>query len=61
MDQAEQQRRRIFASIRGYHHIAWRRHGPTRYVTVALVPAVVFLMVPGWWWGRSRRFCWRWR
>ncbi len=50
MDEGEQQRRRIFASIRGYHHIAWRRHGATRYATVALVPAVVFLMVPGWWW-----------
>jgi signal transduction histidine kinase len=51
MDQAEQQRRRILAAIRGYHHTAWLRHGRTRYVSAFIVPALVFVMVPGWWWG----------
>ncbi len=50
MDKSEQQRRRTLLSIRRYHEIAWLRHGPTRYASVALVPIAVAFLVPGFWW-----------
>ena len=50
MDKIEQQRRRTLLSIRRYHEIAWLRHGPTRYASVALVPIAVAFLVPGLWW-----------
>src|SRR6185503_986321 len=50
MDKLEQQRRRTLLSIRRYHEIAWLRHGPTRYASVALVPIAVAFLVPGLWW-----------
>ena len=50
MDKLEQQRRRTLLSIRRYHEIAWLRHGPTRYASVALVPIAVVFLVPGLWW-----------
>ena len=37
-------------TIRRFAELAWTRHGPTRYVSVALTPILVALLVPGWWW-----------
>lgn len=37
-------------TIRRFAEVAWTRHGPTRYVSVAATPVVVALLVPGWWW-----------
>jgi signal transduction histidine kinase len=37
-------------TIRRFAEVAWTRHGPTRYVSVALTPLLVALLAPGWWW-----------
>lgn len=37
-------------TIRRFAEVAWTRHGPTRYASVALTPILVALLVPGWWW-----------
>lgn len=37
-------------TIRRFAEVAWTRHGPTRYVSVALTPILVALLVPGPWW-----------
>jgi signal transduction histidine kinase len=43
-------RRTWIMIIRRFAEVAWTRHGPTRYVSVALTPILVALLVPGWWW-----------
>lgn len=37
-------------TIRRFAEVAWARHGPTRYFSVAMTPILVALLVPGWWW-----------
>ena len=37
-------------TIRRFAEVAWTRHGPTRYASVALTPVLVAILVPGWWW-----------
>lgn len=37
-------------TIRRFAEVAWTRHGPTRYASVALTPILVGFLVPGWWW-----------
>ena len=43
-------RRTWIMTIRRFAEVAWTRHGPTRYVSVALTPILVALLVPGYWW-----------
>jgi signal transduction histidine kinase len=43
-------RRSWIMIIRRFAEVAWTRHGPTRYVSVALTPVLVALLVPGYWW-----------
>lgn len=43
-------RRTWIMTIRRFAEVAWTRHGPTRYASVALTPILVALLVPGWWW-----------
>jgi len=43
-------RRTWIMTIRRFAEVAWTRHGPTRYLSVAATPIVVALIVPGWWW-----------
>lgn len=43
-------RRTWIMTIRRFAEVAWTRHGPTRYVSVALTPILVAVLVPGWWW-----------
>jgi signal transduction histidine kinase len=50
MSTATPTRRTWIMTIRRFAEVAWTRHGPTRYVSVALTPVVVALLVPGWWW-----------
>jgi len=50
MDTEQRKRRQVIASIEGYYDKAWRRHGVTRYVGVAIVFFAVLLVVPGWRW-----------
>lgn len=43
--------RRIWMmTIRRFAEVAWARHGPMRYLSVALTPALVAVLVSGWWW-----------
>lgn len=48
--QAAPSRRSWIMTIRRFAEVAWTRHGPTRYVSVALTPVLVALLVPGYWW-----------
>lgn len=50
MTSAAPSRRTWIMTIRRFAEVAWTRHGPTRYVSVAATPVVVALLVPGWWW-----------
>lgn len=50
MATAEPSRRIWEMTIRRFAEVAWTRHGPTRYVSVALTPVLVALLVPGLWW-----------
>jgi signal transduction histidine kinase len=50
MTTAAPSRRTWIMTIRRFAEVAWTRHGPTRYVSVALTPILVALLVPGWWW-----------
>lgn len=44
------QRRTWMLTIRRFAEVAWTRHGPIRYASVVIVPALVGLTVPGFWW-----------
>jgi signal transduction histidine kinase len=48
--QSGRSRRSWIITIRRFAEVAWTRHGPTRYVSVALTPILVAFLVPGWWW-----------
>ncbi len=50
MTTAEPSRRIWEMTIRRFAEVAWTRHGPTRYVSVALTPILVALLAPGFWW-----------
>lgn len=50
MTTAAPSRRTWIMTIRRFAEVAWTRHGPTRYVSVALTPILVALLIPGWWW-----------
>lgn len=55
--QATEQSRRIWVlTIQRFAEMAWARHGATRYLSVATVPVVVALAVPGWWWALCAMF-----
>ncbi|MBS0386732.1 MAG: hypothetical protein JSS00_15425, partial [Proteobacteria bacterium] len=56
MDATEQSRRIWVLTIRRFAEMAWARHGTTRYLSVAFVPVVVALAVPGWWWALCALF-----
>ncbi|MBC7770744.1 MAG: hypothetical protein H7124_18320 [Phycisphaerales bacterium] len=47
---AEPSRRTWEMTIRRFAEVAWTRHGPTRYTSVALTPVLVALLTPGFWW-----------
>src|ERR1700741_3538311 len=47
---AASSRRIWIMTIRRFAEVAWPRHGPTRYVSVALTPLLVALLAPGPWW-----------
>jgi len=49
-DTAAVSRRTWIMTIRRFAEVAWTRHGPTRYLSVAAVPILTALLVPGWWW-----------
>ncbi|MDX2274836.1 MAG: HAMP domain-containing sensor histidine kinase [Hyphomonadaceae bacterium] len=43
---------RVWAlTVRRFAEVAYARHAPTRYASVAVVPLMVLATVPGWWWG----------
>ncbi|MBY0565335.1 MAG: hypothetical protein K2P58_14290 [Hyphomonadaceae bacterium] len=48
-DRARNQRGGVLA-IRRFREIAWQRHGATRFASVAVVPLLVAMLAPGWWW-----------
>ena len=50
MSKAAPSRGAWIMTIQRFAEVAWTRHGPTRYVSVALTPILVALLVPGWWW-----------
>jgi signal transduction histidine kinase len=50
MEASEHSRRVWVLTIRRFAEMAWARHGATRYLSVAVVPAIVAVAVPGWWW-----------
>ncbi|MEZ5995016.1 MAG: HAMP domain-containing sensor histidine kinase [Hyphomonadaceae bacterium] len=50
MEPAGTARRTLVATIRRFVQIAWTRHGPTRYASVAVLPLLVMVAVPGPWW-----------
>jgi signal transduction histidine kinase len=50
MAATEPSRRTWEMTIRRFVEVAWARHGPTRYFSVALTPILVALLIPGWWW-----------
>lgn len=50
MSKAAPSRGAWILTIRRFVEVAWTGHGPTRYVSVALTPILVALLVPGWWW-----------
>jgi signal transduction histidine kinase len=50
MATAEPSRRIWEMTIRRFAEVAWTRHGPTRYVSVALTPLLVAVLIPGFWW-----------
>ncbi|OQW55806.1 MAG: hypothetical protein A4S17_05730 [Proteobacteria bacterium HN_bin10] len=50
MDTPNPSKRAWVMTIRRFAEVAWTRHGPTRYLSVALTPILVALLVPGWWW-----------
>src|SRR5262245_51835438 len=50
MTETARSRRTWIMTIQRFAELAWTRHGPTRYVSVAATPVVVALLVPGWWW-----------
>lgn len=50
MTTAAPSRRTWIMTIRRFAEVAWTRHGPTRYASVALTPILVAFLVPGWWW-----------
>ncbi|MGD9815561.1 MAG: sensor histidine kinase [Hyphomonadaceae bacterium] len=43
-------RRAWTMTIRRFAEVAWSRHGPTRYVSVALTPVLIAVLAPGYWW-----------
>lgn len=51
MHTAAQNARGHVLAIRRFYEIGWRRHGATRYASVATIPLITALLVPGWWWG----------
>ncbi|MBX9745879.1 MAG: hypothetical protein K2X34_03190, partial [Hyphomonadaceae bacterium] len=50
MTAAPRSRRTWIMTIQRFAEVAWTRHGPTRYVSVAATPVLVWVLVPGWWW-----------
>ncbi|MBI3439578.1 MAG: hypothetical protein HY054_13185 [Proteobacteria bacterium] len=56
MDDTEQSRRIWVLTIRRFAEMAWARHGVTRYLSVAFVPVMIALAVPGWWWALCTTF-----
>lgn len=50
MNAPDRNQRILALTIQRFAEMAWSRHGATRYISVALVPAVVAVAVPGWWW-----------
>jgi signal transduction histidine kinase len=50
MEASERSRRIWVLTIRRFAEMAWARHGTTRYISVALTPAIVAFAAPGWWW-----------
>lgn len=50
MDASEWNRRTWAMTLRRFLELAWTRHGFTRYASVAILPFVVALSVPGLWW-----------
>ncbi len=50
MDEADQSRRIWVLTIRRFAEMAWARHGATRYASTTIVPLLVAVAVPGWWW-----------
>jgi signal transduction histidine kinase len=43
-------RRLWLLTVRRFAEVAWARHGLIRYSSVTLVPIVVAVTTPGWWW-----------
>ncbi|MEZ5960992.1 MAG: HAMP domain-containing sensor histidine kinase [Hyphomonadaceae bacterium] len=50
MTMAAPSRRTWIMTIRRFAEVAWTRHGPTRYASVATTPILIAFLVPGWWW-----------
>jgi len=50
LDESSRARRLWLLTIRRFAEIAWARHGLTRYYSVAGVPVLVAITVPGLWW-----------
>ncbi|WP_395644636.1 sensor histidine kinase [Terricaulis sp.] len=50
MSEDQKSRRTWTLTIRRFVEVAWTRHGPTRYASVVVVPVLVALAVPGFWW-----------
>ena len=50
MDESSRARRLWLLTIRRFAEVAWARHGLTRYYSVAAVPLLVAITVPGSWW-----------
>jgi signal transduction histidine kinase len=49
MQTAAQDARGHVLAIRRFYEIGWRRHGATRYASVATIPLITSFLVPGWW------------
>lgn len=49
------QRGRVLA-IRRFAEIGWAVHGATRYASVAVIPLIISVLVPGWWWALCLAF-----
>jgi signal transduction histidine kinase len=50
MGACEQSQRIWVLTMRRFAEMAWARQGVTRFISVALIPGVVALLVPGPWW-----------
>jgi signal transduction histidine kinase len=47
---ADENRRAWVLTLKRFFEIAWARHGLTRYASVLVMPVLVGLIVPGFWW-----------